>query len=237
MSNPIILALDFPELAQADAILEKVRPNIGMIKIGLELFTSEGWHCLDLVNNYNIPIFLDLKLHDIPNTVARTIDTVCRKLAYVKGEHFLSIHCLGGKEMVTQALKVADGSNVKLAGITFLTSIEREDLWDMGYKDTRVGNQTAWVADIGHKVGMTHFVCAPTQLSLMRKHYPNAVLITPGIRAEGEDTQDHKRSKPASFALKNKANWLVVGRPITQALDPEGESLRFARVAEAYCNY
>lgn len=236
--NPIIVALDFPTMDEAEAMLAKVRPHVGMIKIGLEMFTANGWDCLTLAKQYNVPMFLDLKLYDIPNTVKKTVEVVCTKLASLKGEHFLSIHCLGVSKMCKAAVEAAAGSNVNIAGITFLTSLEWQDLRDMGYRDTRVANQTSEIVKRGKKWGITHFVCAPPQLSLMRKHLgQDAVLITPGIRAEGDDAQDHKRSKPASFALKNGANWLVIGRPITQAADPVSEAKNFADVAQAYSNY
>lgn len=238
--NPIILALDYQDLSDADNLLAKVRPHIGMMKVGLEMFTANGWQCLDIAKQYDLPIFLDLKLYDIPNTVKRTLEVVCTKLASFKHEHFLSVHCLGAKKMCKEAYEAAQGSNVKITGITLLTSFDWQDLREMGYRDTRIPNQTVDIAAIGRNCtskgqGLNHFVCSPAQLNLMRKHYgDNVVLITPGIRAEGDDVQDHKRAKPASFALKNKANWLVIGRPITQALDPEGEARNFAELAKQY---
>src|SRR5579885_1246230 len=133
IDNPIILALDYSELDEARAILSKVRPNIGMIKIGLELFTAYGREALDLSKEFSVPVFLDLKLNDVPTTVAKTTEVVCSHLSRYPGEHFLSIHCNGGAEMCQAAYKVANGSNVTITGITVLTSLTESDFSEIGF--------------------------------------------------------------------------------------------------------
>src|SRR5271157_5921986 len=135
--NPIILALDYANLNQVEALLFKVRPHIGMVKVGLELFTATGKGALVMANYFKVPVFLDLKLHDVPTTVAKTTEVVCSLLAAHAGEHFLSIHCSGGAEMCEAALKSAQGSNVNIAGVTILTSIAEPQLHKMGFKDCR----------------------------------------------------------------------------------------------------
>jgi orotidine-5'-phosphate decarboxylase len=241
--NPIILALDTSSLTVAKDILNQVRSNIGMVKIGLELFTAHGKEALELSSEFNIPVFLDLKLHDVPTTVEKTTAIVCEMLSKHPGNHFLSIHCFGGREMCASAFKVADGSNVSITGITVLTSITRDDLSWAGFRDTRANIKTVDFARIGIdcanpasnywsnnavKIGLTSFVCAPAQTALMRKHYGDDItIINPGIRPTSDVSKDHANSKPPGFALKNGATWIVVGRPITQATDPASAAAGF----------
>lgn len=243
-TNPIVLALDFNSINDAYEMLDKVRPFIGMIKIGLELYGQSGKDTLLLAKQFNIPIFLDLKLHDVPTTVARTTEVLCSHLSQCSGEHFLSIHASGGKEMCAAALTAAQGSNVQVAAVTTLTSMSDRDFESLGFRDSRSNIRTidaAYVAadclnqqtryGVNRKPpfdGITNFICAPNQAPLMRQHFGTEVaLITPGIRSEIEDSHDHARSKPASFALKNGATWLVIGRPITQAADPAASARYF----------
>lgn len=249
--NPIILALDYNNVADAENILSKVRPHIGMIKIGLELFTAYGREALDLADKFHVPIFLDLKLHDVPTTVVKTTEVVCSLMYKYPGEHFLSIHSFGGREMCEAAFKTAQGSNVQIAGVTTLTSMDDRDFRQLGFRDGRSGIRTidaAYIAaDCSHELakwdaqrnrvikGMTNLICAPNQLPLMRQHFgDDVVLIVPGIRSDSEESHDHARSKPASFALKNGATWIVVGRPITKAPDPVHAALYFKEQVDRY---
>jgi orotidine-5'-phosphate decarboxylase len=250
--NPIILALDTSSLTVAKDILNQVRPNIGMVKIGLELFTAHGKDALELSSDFGIPVFLDLKLYDIPTTVEKTVSVVCYMLSQHNGEHFLSIHCSGGKKMCKAAMDAAQGSNVNIAGVTALTSLSSEDFTEIGFKTTSPGCRTSDLtllgADCQHEYwtedpvtrnrvfeGLTNFVCAPNQLKLLTSYHnfdKTLTFITPGIRMDKEDKDDHERSKPAGFALKNGATWIVVGRPITQAKDPAAASLYFKEQAD-----
>lgn len=243
-ANPIILALDFDKLRDAYQTVHLVRPWIGMIKIGLELFTACGKESLQLAKEFQIPIFLDLKLHDVPSTVKKTTQVICEALAPYPGPHFLSVHTLGGQEMCYQAWDAAFTSNVEIAGITVLTSLDEKDLHSFGFRDRRVGVKTTDLAFLGSTcseehagtgMGLTTFVCAPNQLKLMRQHLGEEItLISPGIRVEGAPTDDHKRSKPVSFALKNGATWLVIGKPITQSPDPQQAAQYFKEQADKY---
>jgi len=250
-TNPIILALDYSELSEARQVLSKVRPHIGMIKIGLELFAAYGREAIDLADEFNTQVFLDLKLHDVPTTVKKTIDVICSILSKYPGEHFLSIHSFGGREMCEAAFKTAQGSNVQVAAVTTLTSMDDRDFRGLGFRDGRSGIRTidaAYVAaDCSNErsiydaqrnrvlSGMSHFICAPNQLPLMRQHFgDDVVIIAPGIRSDSEEAHDHARSKPASFALKNGATWIVVGRPITQAPDPASSAIYFAEQVKKF---
>lgn len=242
-TNPIILALDYDNLTDAERVLSLVRPHIGMVKIGTELFTAHGRDSLDMAKNYNIPVFLDLKLHDIPKTVGKTLGLLCGMLSHNFGTHFVSVHCFGGKDMLTEAVKVCRGSNVIPAGVTLLTSVSEYDLGTFGFRTTRAGTRTvslAWagatcIASQPKEEGLDTFVCAPANVKLFREHMGDEyTVICPGIRSEGADQHDHLRAKPASFALRSGATWLVIGRPITQAPDPLMAAQHFEKVAEKY---
>jgi orotidine-5'-phosphate decarboxylase len=240
-NNPIMLALDYSDLSEAATMLGKVRQHIGMIKIGLELFTAHGKSALELGNMFNIPIFLDLKLFDVPTTVSRTTQVVCEQLARCGGHHMLSIHAFGGKEMAQAAVKAADSSNVSIVGITILTSMTERDLGNIGFSDRRIGPRTIDAAKLIGNTKSTpyldHFVCSPTQAHLMRQHLGDQViLITPGIREDESKLDDHKRTTTVAVALKKGANWLVVGRPITQASDPVYAASMFADQADRALN-
>jgi orotidine-5'-phosphate decarboxylase len=265
--NPIILALDYDNLNEADAMLSKTRPHIGMIKVGLELFSSCGREALSLSRHYNIPLFLDLKLLDVPTTIRKTMDGLMGSLVSLPGNHFFSIHCFGGREMCKTALEITKGTNVKPVGITLLTSFDSGDVGDLGFNNSNLGTRAVKITRLGMgcidpgkpaypghpgypgyanyppvpatpaipPVGLDTFVCAPAQLPLMRKHYKNEItLISPGIRFDTMEPNDHKAAKPASFALKNGANWLVIGRPITQAHDPVAMAQAFEKIADKY---
>lgn len=234
--NPIILALDFSDLNAADDMLSKVRNHIGMIKIGPELFTAYGREALELGLKHHVPIFLDLKLHDIPNTVAKTVDVIATRFAEQYKIKFLTVHAFGGKEMIKAAIGTARGSDMAIAAVTLLTSIERQDLVNMGFTDRREGVKTVDLGLLAYNAGARAFVAAPTQIHLMRKHLDKpadtVTLITPGIRAVDAPEDDQKRTKPIGFAIKNGADWVVVGRPITQDQNPEGAARLLADQAD-----
>jgi orotidine-5'-phosphate decarboxylase len=215
-TNPIILALDYSSIPAASNLLAKVSPHIGAIKIGMELFLSEGERSLGVANG--LPIFLDLKLCDIPTTVAKTVKSLCDKLIYQGGNHFLSVHTYGGQEMVEAAIEAAKGSNVEIVGITALTSFHDYHMFQLGIVD-RVENFALNLARVSKQ--LKTFVCPPDQLGAIRWVVgKNAKLISPGIRFEVGAKDDHKAANTPEFALSNGADYLVVGRPITQAEDP-----------------
>lgn len=223
--NPIILALDFNSLSDADDMISKVRNYIGMIKIGPELFSAYGEKALELGLKHYIPIFLDLKLHDVPNTVANTVKVIVDKFSEQYKIKFLTVHAFGGKEMLKAAVGEARGSDLSIAAVTLLTSLNWEDLSDFGFRDRREGIKTIDLGKLAKESGVNTFVAAPNQIHLMRKNLDDGVfratLVTPGIRAEGAPEDDQKRTKSVSFAIRNGTDWVVIGRPITQSPDPE----------------
>lgn len=248
--NPIILAVDYANVNQMEKLLFEVRPHIGMVKIGLELWTACGKDALQIADYFKIPVFLDLKLHDVPTTVGKTTEVVCGLLAPLQGQHFLSIHLTGSYRMCRAAMEAAQGSNVTIAGVTFLTSLDENDFGWIGYKDCRPGTRTVDITAVGYDCmnddrqydangkriynGLKHYICAPNQAKLMKEHYEDAVLICPGIRADSDEANDHARTKPAGFALKNGATWLVVGRPITQSSDPRAAAQYYEEQGKKY---
>ena len=248
--NPIILAVDYSNVNQMEKLLFEVRPHIGMVKIGLELWTACGKDALQMADYFKVPVFLDLKLHDVPTTVSKTTEVVCGLLAPLQGQHFLSVHCSGGYNMCKAAMEAAQGSNVTVAGVTILTSLDENELSWLGFKDCRPGPRTECLIDVGYDCmnddkqfdangkrlfnGLKHFICAPNQAKLMKEHFPDITLICPGIRADSDEVHDHARTKTAGFALKNGADWLVVGRPITGSSDPRAVAQYYEEQAKKY---
>lgn len=235
--NPIILALDYSDLDDARHILNLVRPNIGMIKIGLELFIACGKEALTLSKEFNVPVFLDLKLHDVPTTVGKTTGVVCEMLSLYRGDHFLSVHCSGGGTMTASAVMAAKSSNVRIAGITVLTSLTQNDAKSI-YDTRQISIHSAWLAELSNQNVsnyLDHFVCAPASLKVMRKRVKNnPILITPGIRSSNDLLHDHRNPQTINYALKEGANWVVIGRPITQAPDPVEAAKYFKQQADKF---
>lgn len=221
--SQIILALDMPTIGEARDLLDKVRDSIGMIKIGPELWAGYGPAALALGSNYGIPIFLDLKLHDIPNTVRKTIDVIAGHVDVNIDIRFLSVHCFGGKTMLQEARNATIGTPINLVAVTLLTSLNSEDLRDMGL-NRQPGLRTTEMALLARSVGIENFVTSPVHVELLRKHLDKggfkSTLICPGIRSSTAPEDDQKRTKPVSFAIKAGADWLVIGRPISQSADP-----------------
>jgi orotidine-5'-phosphate decarboxylase len=235
--NPIILALDYNNLDDARNILNRVRSNIGMIKVGLELFTACGKEALTISKEFNIPVFLDLKLHDVPTTVSKTTSVICEMLALYQGEHFLSVHCSGGATMTASAALAARSSNVHIVGITVMTSLTQSDVKNI-YDTRQISIHSAWLAELSKQNipnHLDHFVCAPASLKVMRKRVKNnPILITPGIRGPHEQLHDHRNPQTINHALKEGTNWVVIGRPITQASDPAEAAKYFKQQTDKF---
>lgn len=233
--NPITLALDYSNINEARAILTKTKDYVGMIKIGLELWSAYGPEALDIGQEFNLPIFLDLKLNDIPNTVAKTVDVIAKK--YNSRVKYLTVHANGGKEMLKASLQAAQGTGIEIAAVTFLTSMDYDDLRWLGYRDTRINIQTVDMAVRAAKVGINSFVCSAQNCKLMRKHLDDGndrcTLITPGIRLN-DIKDDQKRTTGVEEARRYGADYLVVGRPITMSPDPEQTAKTFHELATRF---
>lgn len=195
--------MDYDNIDDAYTIISKVRDYIGMIKIGLELFSATGFESFSLAHEFDIPIFLDLKLHDIPITVSKTIKVLSDKLSKFNGRHFISIHCSGGKDMCAGAIN-ASNDLIDIVGITNLTSNELNNNIYLLIENSVLNN----------------FVCPPTIVKELKNIFINSNFICPGIRSSEGNSNDHKNVGSPKETILNGAKWLVVGRPITQSKNP-----------------
>ena len=216
-TSPIVFALDFADVQAATAAAALVRDSLGMLKVGLELFVAAGPRAVDLGKELGLPVFLDLKLHDIPETVERAVARVARL-----GARFVTVHASGGPEMLRRAVRAAEGG-LEVVAVTVLTSMDGVDLGRIGV-EAGVEAQALRLARMAYDEGVRAFVCSPRELSALRRELGrDAVLVTPGIRPTGprkEGGDDQKRVATVSEAITNGADWLVVGRPIRDAKDP-----------------
>ncbi len=222
MRNPIIAALDVPTAEQALKLAAEIAPAVGAFKIGSELFTAAGPDIVKKVRTTGASVFLDLKFHDIPNTVAKAVASATRL-----DVQMLTIHTSGGGEMMRAAEKSAQdsanssGSSAPLVlGVTVLTSSSSETLVEIGCEaDTE--KQVLRLAQLAVKSGLRGLVCSPLEIAALRKILPAHVeLVTPGIRTGNEKADDQKRTLNPREAMLAGATWLVVGRPIYAAENP-----------------
>ena len=234
MRNPIIVALDVPGAEAALTLAEHLAPVVGGFKIGSELFTSAGPDIVRRIRERGALVFLDLKFHDIPNTVAKSVAA-----AVQLDVQMLTVHTSGGMEM----LKAAEQSAAETAwkagrtpplvlGVTVLTSLDAGALKEIGL-DANVEYQVRRLAAVATRAGLRGLVCSPLEIVALRKVLPAQVqLVTPGIRTGAEKTDDQKRTLSPRDAMAAGANWLVIGRPIYAAENPRAaaemifESLR-----------
>lgn len=216
VKNPIIVALDIAERDAAIALAERLAGKVGCFKIGSELFTRGGPELVTRIGKIGLPVFLDLKFHDIPNTVKRAVESAC-----TLGIQMLTIHTSGGPEMMREAHAAAqrNSTSTLVLGVTVLTSMDDHSLISVGVANSAAA-QVEKLARLAVECGLGGLVCSPLELPILRQILPpGVVLVTPGIRAEaGGD--DQKRTLTAREALRQGANWIVVGRPIYAAKDP-----------------
>ena len=230
-SEKIIIALDGMDKNNVFNLLEKI-PEIIWVKVGLELFVSEGPDVLSILRDNGKKIFLDLKFHDIPTTVARACFAASQT-----GAEFISLHtCAGMKalKMANEAAQEGDSkvnlSPPKLLGITILTSWTKESFANDLLIDQSIDQRVKHLAEIALNSGLGGCVCSPREVRFLREIYPESFhLITPGIRQIGSDINDQSRVSDASEALKMGASKLVIGRAITQSDDP-------AYTFKSFCN-
>jgi orotidine-5'-phosphate decarboxylase len=222
IKNPIIAALDVPTAEQALKLAEQIAPAVGAFKIGKELFVSAGPDIVKRVRDTGASVFLDLKFHDIPNTVAKAIAAATRL-----DVQMTTIHTSGGSEMMRAAEKSAQDAAKILGlpaplvlGVTVLTSSTDETLAELGIEaDTE--KQVLRLAQLAVKSGLRGLVCSPLEIAALRKVLPAHIqLVTPGIRTGAEKADDQKRTLSPREAMQAGASWLVVGRPIYAAENP-----------------
>jgi orotidine-5'-phosphate decarboxylase len=220
--NPIIAALDVPSAEQAWKLAEQIAPAVGAFKIGKELFVSAGPDIVKRVRATGASVFLDLKFHDIPPTVAKAVAAAMRL-----DVQMLTIHTSGGCEMMRAAAKSAQdtakssGLPVPLVlGVTVLTSFTNESLAEIGC-EAGTEKQVVRLAQLAVKSGLRGLVCSPLEIVALRKVLPAHIqLVTPGIRTGAEKADDQKRTLTPREAMAAGASWLVVGRPIYAAENP-----------------
>jgi orotidine-5'-phosphate decarboxylase len=227
----LIVALDVPDAASAAALVARLDGTCLWFKVGLELFTAAGPAVIDPLIQRGHSVFLDLKFHDIPSTVAGAV-----RSAAALGVNMLTIHASGGPAMLTAArAALADLPNPpQLLAVTMLTSIDQAQANAIGY-DRSPSEQALALASMGLESGITGFVCSPQEVAAIRALAgPDATLVVPGIRPAGSDLGDQKRVSTPAETLRRGASYLVVGRPITQAADPaRAASLILDEMAEA----
>ncbi|MFL5336298.1 MAG: orotidine-5'-phosphate decarboxylase [Geminicoccaceae bacterium] len=223
--NPIFCAVDRPDLEGTLALTRELAPHVGGVKLGLEFFVAQGPRGVEAVAQIGPPIFLDLKLHDIPNTVAGAVREVARL-----GVAMLTLHASGGRAMLEAAADAAAGTGARpaLLGVTVLTSLDETDLEDIGMAPAPAA-QALRLAKLAVFSGLDGLVCSPHEiLGLRRALGPAPKIVVPGIRP-AEAADDQKRVMAPAEALALGADILVVGRPITRAPDPAVAAARLAR--------
>jgi orotidine-5'-phosphate decarboxylase len=212
----LIVALDFPNALQTLEFTERLEKTCRWVKVGLELFVAEGPGIVASLAEQGFSVFLDLKLHDIPNTVAGAVRT-----ASAAGARLLTLHAGGGPAMLEAAAAAAEGvlAAPQLLAVTVLTSMDLAQLQAVGVNDTPAG-QVARLAETAWQAGIRGLVCSAEEVAATRGTYPEMTLVVPGIRPAGAAVGDQKRVATPASALASGADYLVVGRPITQAADP-----------------
>ena len=222
--NPTFCAVDTPDLDAAKHLARDVRGLVGGLKLGLEFFTAHGPAGVRAVKDEGQPIFLDLKLHDIPNTVAGAT-----RSAAMLGVDMLTVHGTGGPAMLMAAVAAARevAQPPKIIAVTVLTSLDEKDLDLMGI-GRPVSEQVARLAVMAQEAGCDGVVCSPNEVSLLRAEVgPDFLLVVPGVRAAGADAGDQKRVATAGAAVKAGADVLVIGRGITAAPDRRAAAQSF----------
>jgi orotidine-5'-phosphate decarboxylase len=216
--SKLAYALDFPSFAQAEEGAARVASAVGVLKVGLELFVSEGPRAVQLGQKLGCDVFLDLKLHDIPETVERAVAA-----AAGHGVRYLTLHAAGGPKMLAAAARRAERENsgLILLAITVLTSLDASDLAAVGVP-ADPGAQALRLALLAQNEGIPGMVCSAVEVAALRGALgPKAVLVTPGIRPQAQTSaDDQKRTGTPASAIRAGSSLLVVGRPIRDALDP-----------------
>ncbi|MBW8784716.1 MAG: orotidine-5'-phosphate decarboxylase [Novosphingobium sp.] len=225
MGNPIYLALDLPRLDAAEALARRVRGHVGGLKLGLEFFCAHGHHGVHEIAKLGLPLFLDLKLHDIPNTVAAAMQAI-----HVLEPAIVTVHASGGRAMMEDA-KAAAGEHCKVVAVTVLTSLDARDLQRTGVC-SEPHEQVLRLAELARAAGLDGIVCSGQEIAAVRTAWKNGFFVVPGLRpANGNGSNggnghnpnnhgDQKRTVTPREARNAGASVLVIGRPISRAEDP-----------------
>ena len=213
MTSPIYVAIDTPNMDRARAIATAVKRHAGGLKLGLEFFCHNGRHGVMELAELGLPIFLDLKLHDIPNTVAKSIQALAPITPAV-----LTVHAAGGRAMLEDA-KAAAPTGTKVVAVTVLTSLDGDDLASIGVNGDNHA-QVERLAALAKDAGLDGIVCSGNEVSAVRRKWKDGFFVVPGIRPANSQLGDQKRVMSPRGAIDAGASILVIGRPITDAPDP-----------------
>jgi orotidine-5'-phosphate decarboxylase len=223
VKDRIIVALDTDSPDSALAVVEALSGEVGMFKVGMELFPRGGPELVRKVRETGADVFLDLKFHDIPNTVAGAV-----RSAAALGVRFATVHASGGREMLARAAEAARGTGTMVLAVTVLTSIDESDLSEIGFSSPPA-DLVVRLARMAMREGIGGIVCSAREVVAVRELAGrSAVLVTPGVRLPEDAVGDQKRVVTPFDAMRNGADYLVVGRPITKAADPVAAARRFA---------
>jgi orotidine-5'-phosphate decarboxylase len=212
VSNPVYLALDLPQLDAAKALAERVKAHVGGFKLGLEFFCAHGHHGVHEIAHVGLPIFLDLKLHDIPNTVAGAMQAI-----HVLEPAIVTVHASGGRAMMEDA-KAAAATGTKVVAVTMLTSLDERDLKRTGVEGS-AHDHVLRLAELAQTAGLDGIVCSGKEVGRVRKQWKDGFFVVPGLRLNGT-VGDQKRVVTPRQARDDGASVLVVGRPISRAEEP-----------------
>ena len=211
--TPIFVAIDTPDLGRACAIADAVQGVAGGLKLGLEFFSANGPSGVAELAKLGLPLFLDLKLHDIPNTVAKAVEALAPLRPAV-----LTVHAGGGRAML-EAAKAAAPRDTRVVAVTVLTSLDADDLADAGVSGSPT-DQVARLSALAMGAGVDGIVCSGAEVAAARDQWPDGVFVVPGVRPAGGESADQKRVVTPCQAVERGASILVIGRPITGAPDP-----------------
>ena len=220
--SPIFVAIDTPDVHRAAALARDLGGMACGLKLGLEFFCANGEQGVIRVAEHELPIFLDLKLHDIPNTVAKAVQA----LAHLNPA-ILTVHAAGGKAMMAAA-KAAAPPATKVVAVTVLTSLDQDDLASIGVRASPA-RQVERLTELAREAGIDGIVCSGEEVKAARAAWPDGFFVVPGIRPQGTDLVDQKRVVTPAQAVEDGASILVIGRPITGAADPAARAARDRR--------
>ncbi len=209
--SKVIMALDVSNMDDVVTTVEKMGNHISWYKVGLQLFLAEGWKVVEYLKSQNKNIFLDLKFFDIPNTVAKATEEAVKM-----NVDFITIHALGTSDMVLAAREAIDrnGSSTKILSVTILTSVSQERLNnDMGLSNS-IESNVEHLASTAYKAGSHGIVCSPLEIKTVRAIANDLIIVTPGVRFEGDSVDDQKRVMTPEQALNTGSNYLVMGRSL-----------------------
>ena len=213
VGNPVYLALDVPQLDAAKALADKVKAHVGGFKLGLEFFCAHGHHGVHEIAHVGLPIFLDLKLHDIPNTVAGAMQAI-----HMLEPAIVTVHASGGRAMMEDA-KAAAANGTRIVAVTMLTSLDERDLMRTGVSGS-AHDQVMRLAELAQAAGLDGIVCSGHEVAAVHRQWKDGFFVVPGLRMNGGNHGDQKRVVTPRQARDDGASVLVVGRPISRAEDP-----------------